>query len=167
MTSTGPGRLWLASLSPVARLITTAAWLVCVVGWCAVLILAASVMDVPGASALFFIELVFAVLTSIPLTIILVEAYSFGAWVEGTEVVVRHCYGVRRWDLSSATVAVQSTPGKAWIAVRDEKSGRRVRLRLRGPGLRHAGALAEVIAATRPGDPAARQAAEALARAVR
>lgn len=159
------GRLRLASFPPVLKAAFTVAWIVIVGGWCALLILAASATNAPGAGALVFMELLFAVVTSLFLTFLLVEMYSYAVWLEGTVLAVRHSYGTRRWDLSSAAVEVRASPGQARLIVRDPGSGRRTQMKLRRPQLRYASALAGAIMAGRPGDPSAYQAAAALSKA--
>lgn len=160
-------RLPLTASRPGARMFVTLAWLVLLSLWAALLVGTATATRLADRGGLFSLLLVIALATAIPLTIAMIETNRFAAWLEGRTLVIRHWNGIKRWDLPSATVTAEASEGTVRLTVRDEASGRRARLRLRTSELRHAKALARAIAAGRPGDSEARQAAEVLTQGVR
>lgn len=162
-----PYRLTLSSYPIAFKVCFSIMWCIIIGGWCAIFGLAATTRRSAGEESFLLLELLLALITSLLLTFLLVELYSFSIRLEGTTLAIRHAYGTRRWDLSSAVVTVQAPRGKAQMVVRDHASGRQTQLRLRRPQLRYANNLASAITATRPGDPIARQAAAELIEAAR
>lgn len=153
-------RLKISSISLGSRVFITAACLLCMAGW-SILLTAEATNPISGRS--FSAETaLFPALQCAFLLFVVVQICFFSAWLEGTTLFVRQVYGVRRWDLSSAVVTVKPFLETVTLKVRDPESGRRARLRVRKPTLRHAYALAGAITAGRPDDPEARAAADGL-----
>lgn len=130
-------------------------------------VMGSAVGNVMGWIALIGLIIVAVLISASVITIILTvqlpEAYLYAVWLEDPVLTIRHWYGVRRWNLSSTVVTVRSSRKgeKTWLSVRAESSRRRAWFRLRARP-EHISALAGAITASRPGDPAARQAAGIL-----
>jgi hypothetical protein len=159
-----PGRrLPLTALSPGVKVTVSIGWLVVIGAWAAVLALSASA---PGVGSAVVIALaVVAVAVSLPLTVLLVEAWRFRAWLEGTTLVVRHAGAARRCDLGRSSIKLS----RGRLTARDGVARQRVRLQIARPaskssrlGARELSALADAIADAGRRDPDAQRVAAEL-----
>jgi hypothetical protein len=146
----------LTALPPGTKVVVGIGWLLVIGAWAAVLALAGSTSSV-GASLLIFLA-VLALLTIVPLTFVLAEAFRYRAWLEGTTLAVRHVGGTRRCDLGRSAVTLK----RSRLTARDGVTGQRVRLTVSRTGLgpQKLSALADAVG--RGPDPASQRAAAAL-----
>lgn len=140
----------------------TIAWALLSVAWLGLLVVTAAAPDLQNRGALFSLLLPIALISVGSLAVAVIQAYRFAVWIEGTTLTVRQWHGEKRWDLPSTAVVARRSRLVVCLALRDEVSGRRMRLRLRRNRLQNVSALAEAIIAARPGDAGASQAAGAL-----
>ena len=164
-----PRRHWLqlTALSPAVKVAVSILWLLVVGVWVGLVALIASAPTVGTDAALDVTAA--AVVISLPMTFVLVEALRFRAWLEGTTLVVRHAGPTRRCDLSRSSVTLGGSRGVGRLTARDTVTGQRVTLvlihpvsRTRRLGARELSALADAIVGDGRQDLDAQRAAAAL-----
>jgi hypothetical protein len=112
----------------------TGLWVLIVGLWVALLVL---VLTGPSSNRAMAILIgVIALLTAVPMTVAVAEAFRFAAWLSGTTLAVRHLDGTRRCDLARSTVTLDRSRGVPRLTARDSTTGRRVRLLLGRPATR-------------------------------
>lgn len=162
VSGTGVGRVRLTAIPVVYKVFMTMVWALLCAGWFALLIATAAAPELQDRGALFSLFVAIGLFTVTFLALPLAQVCRFAVWIEGTTIVVRQWNGEKRWNLASTAVVVRRSPLMVRLTLQDGMSGRRMRLRLRETRLQNVNALAGVIIAARPGDPAASRAAEAL-----
>jgi len=163
----GQRRLPLITLPTVSKTVITALWAVLTAAWAAFLRLELTSPQ-PASGLMLGVAIIIGLGVIVPVTVAMLEALRFAAWLEGTMLVVRHLAGAGRCDLARSTITLATSRGLPQLRARDPVTGRRVRLVLGNPRSRTVVAphkllaVADAITAGGRVDPGAAQVAAAL-----